>query len=60
MIIINYFIKLKKIKFIFAVQNGSRSYHNDILNYFKLIKQKHVINNYFVFNETFKKNYLNL
>ena len=38
-----------------AVQNGSRSYHNDILNKFKLIKKKYVINNYFVFNESFKK-----
>ena len=50
------FYKIKKNKVhSIAVQNGSRSYHNDILNYFKLIKQKHLINNYFVFNETFKK-----
>ena len=38
-----------------AVQNGSRSYHNDILNRFKLIKKKYVVNKYFVFNENFKK-----
>ena len=50
------FYKIKKNKVhSIAVQNGSRSYHNDILNYFKLIKQKHVINNYFVFNETLKE-----
>ena len=49
------FYKIKNKVHSIAVQNGSRSYHNDILNYFKLIKQKHVINNYFVFNETFKK-----
>ena len=50
------FYKIKKNKVhSIAVQNGSRSYHNDILSKFKLIKKKYVINNYFVFNETFKK-----
>jgi surface carbohydrate biosynthesis protein len=38
-----------------AVQNGSRSYHNDILKKFKLITKKYKIENYFVFNESFKK-----
>lgn len=38
-----------------AVQNGSRSYHNDIFNKLKFLKKKYKINNYFVFNETFKK-----
>jgi len=38
-----------------AVQNGSRSYHNDILNRLKLIKKKYTIDNYFIFNNSFKK-----
>ena len=38
-----------------AVQNGSRSYHNDILKKLKLIKKKYTIDNYFVFNNSFKK-----
>ena len=38
-----------------AVQSGSRSYHNDILSRLKLIKKKYTIDNYFVFNNSFKK-----
>lgn len=37
-----------------AVQNGSRSYHNDILKNLKQLKKKYKINKYFVFNKCFK------
>ena len=38
-----------------SVQNGSRSYHNDILETFKQLKKRIKINNYFVFNKSFQK-----
>ncbi len=54
----NYFSRLtKKKRYSIAVQNGSRSYHNDILNNFKFIKTKYKINKYFVFNEYYKKEF---
>jgi surface carbohydrate biosynthesis protein len=38
-----------------SVQNGSRSYHNDILEIYKKLKKKVKIDKYFVFNKTFQK-----
>ena len=36
------------------MQNGSRSYHNDILEIYKKLKKKVKIDKYFVFNKTFQ------
>ncbi len=50
------FYKVNKNKtYSIAVQNGTRSYHNDILSNFKFIKDKYKISKYFVFSEYYKK-----
>ena len=49
------FYKIDKNKtYSISVQNGSRSYHNDILAKFKLSKINYQKNKYFVFNQSFK------
>lgn len=52
---INFFNFDKNGTFSIALQNGHRTYHNDILEIFKNLKKKFTISRYFVFNSSTAK-----